>query len=74
VSQQQQELISALDRAKASFNNQQYKSGYLDLYDSSLITHSFPPNVPGNFEGLKTIYNVLWAAFPDSHLEFDDKS
>jgi predicted ester cyclase len=68
----QQELISAFDRAKSSFNSQQDRSGYLNLYDSSLIAHGFPPNLPGNFEGLKMFYNALWAAFPDSHLEFDD--
>lgn len=71
MSQQQQELISALDRAKASFNSQHERSGYLDVYDSSLITHGFPPNLPANFEGLKMFYNALWAAFPDSHLEWN---
>lgn len=68
----QQEIISAFDRAKLSFNSQQDKSGYLNLYDSSLIAHGFPPNLPGNFEGVKMFYNAVWAAFPDSHLEFDD--
>jgi predicted ester cyclase len=68
----QQELISAVDRAKASFNSQQDRSGYLNLYDSSVIALGFPPNLPGNFEGLKMFYNALWAAFPDSHLKFDD--
>ena len=67
----QQELISVFDDAKASFNSQGDRSGYLNLYDSSVITHGFPPNLPGNFEGLKIFYNALWAAFPDSHLEFD---
>jgi predicted ester cyclase len=67
-----QELISVFDNAKASFNSQQDRSGYLNLYDSSLIAHGFPPNLPGNFEGLKMYYIALWAAFPDSHLEFDD--
>ena len=66
------ELIAVFDRAKASFNNQGDRSGYFDLYDSSLIAHGFPPDLPGNFEGVKIFYNALWAAFPDSHLEFDD--
>jgi predicted ester cyclase len=68
----QQELISVFDDAKASFNSQGDRSGYLNVYDSSVIAHGFPPNLPGNFEGLKMFYNALWAAFPDSHLEFDD--
>jgi hypothetical protein len=68
----QEELITAFDRAKASFNSQQDRSGYLNLYDSSFIAHGFPPNLPGNFEGLKMFYNALLAAFPDSHLEFHD--
>jgi predicted ester cyclase len=67
-----QELISAFDRAKASFNNQADRSGYFDIYDPSLIAHGFPPNLPGNFEGIKMFYNALWGAFPDSHLEFED--
>ena len=43
----QQELISVFDDAKASFNSQGDRSGYLNLYDSSVITHGFPPNLPG---------------------------
>ena len=60
----QQELISVFDDAKASFNSQGDRSGYLNLYDSSVITHGFPPNLPGNFEGLKIFYNALWEPFP----------
>jgi hypothetical protein len=60
----QQELISVFNDAKASFNSQGDRSGYLNIYDSSLIAHGFPSNLPGNFEGLKMYYNALWAAFP----------
>jgi predicted ester cyclase len=67
-----QEIVSAFDHAKASFNNQDDRSGDFDLYDSSLIARGFPPNLPSSFEGLKMFYNALWSAFPDSHLEFDD--
>jgi hypothetical protein len=52
MSQQQREVVSAFDRAKASFNSPQ-SSGYFDLYDSDLILHGFPPKLPANFEGLK---------------------
>lgn len=72
MSEKQEVLISALDRAQASFNHQQDRTGYFDLYDSSLVTHGFPSNLPNNLEGLKTFYNSIWAAFPDSHLEFND--
>jgi hypothetical protein len=71
MSQQQRERVSAFDRAKASFNSPQ-RSGYFDLYDSDLILHGFPSNLPANFEGLRMFYNSMWTAFPDSNLEFDD--
>lgn len=72
MSQLQNEIASAFERTESAFNNQADRSAYFDLYDPELISHGFPPNVPANFEGLKTFYNSLWAAFPDGRVKFND--
>ena len=69
----QEDLKAAIRRAINAFNNLQDRSGYFNLYDSdSLQVHGFPPNLPSNFEGMKMFYDVLWRAFPDSHLVIND--
>jgi predicted ester cyclase len=56
-----------------TFNNQQIReSSYFDFYDDSLIIHGFPPNLPANKEGFKKFINLLWKAFPDIRIIFDD--
>lgn len=72
MSQQQKDLTSAFERIELAFNSQGDKSVYFDLYDRELTMHGFPPNVPANFEGLKSFYNSLWTAFPDSRVKFND--
>ena len=56
-----------------TFNNPQNReSSYFDFYDDSLIIHGFPPNFPTNKEGFKQFINLLWNAFPDIKIMFDD--
>ena len=56
-----------------TFNNpQKRESSYFDFYDDSLIIHGFPPNLPKNKEGFKQFINLLWKAFPDIRIIFDD--
>ena len=56
-----------------TFNNHQNReSSYFDFYDDSLIIHGFPPNLPTNKEGFKQFINLLWNAFPDIKIMFDD--
>jgi predicted ester cyclase len=56
-----------------TFNNpQKRESSYFDFYDDSLIIHGFPPNLPANKEGFKKFINLLWKAFPDIRIIFDD--
>jgi predicted ester cyclase len=37
-----------------------------------LIIHGFPPHLPTNKEGFKQFINLLWNAFPDIKIMFDD--
>jgi predicted ester cyclase len=56
-----------------TFNNpQKRESSYFDFYDDSLIIHGFPPHLPTNKEGFKQFINLLWNAFPDIKIMFDD--
>jgi predicted ester cyclase len=56
-----------------TFNNPKNReSSYFDFYDDSLIIHGFPPNLPTNKVGFKQFINLLWNAFPDIKIMFDD--
>lgn len=56
-----------------TFNNPQIReSSYFDFYDNSLKIHGFPPNLPANKEGFKQFIYLLWKAFPDIRIIFDD--
>ncbi len=56
-----------------TFNNPQNReSSYFDFYDNSLIIHGFPPNLPTNKEGFKQFIYLLWKAFPDIRIIFED--
>src|SRR6187200_2910605 len=56
-----------------TFNNPNVReSSYFDFYDDSLIIHGFPPNLPSNKEGFKQFIYMLWSAFPDIRIIFDD--
>jgi predicted ester cyclase len=51
---------------------QNRESSYFNFYDDSLIIHGFPPNLPANMEGFKQFIYLLWKAFPDIKITFDD--
>lgn len=56
-----------------TFNNPQNReSSYFDFYDDSLMIHGFPPNLPTNKEGFKQFIYLLWKAFPDIKIMFED--
>lgn len=56
-----------------TFNNPQNRdSSYFDFYDDSLMIPGFPPNLPANKEGFKQFIYLLWKAFPDIIITFDD--
>jgi predicted ester cyclase len=53
-------------------NPQNRESSYFDFYDDSLIIHGSPPNLPANKEGFKQFIYLLWKAFPEIKITFDD--
>jgi predicted ester cyclase len=56
-----------------TFNNPQNReSSYFDFYDNSFTIHGFPPNLPTNKEGFKQLIYLLWNAFPDIRIIFED--
>ena len=66
-------LREVVRRLEDTFNNPQNReSSYFDFYDDSLIIHGFPPNLPTNKEGFKQFIYLLWKAFPDIRIMFDD--
>ena len=66
-------LREVVHRLADTFNDpQNRKLSYFDFYDDSLIIHGFPPNLPTNKEGFKQFIYLLWKAFPDIRIMFDD--
>ena len=66
-------LREVVKKLAETFNNpQKRESSYFNFYDDSLIIHGFPPNLPANKEGFKKFIYLLWKAFPDIRIIFDD--
>ena len=66
-------LREVVQRLAETFNNPQNReSSYFDFYDDSLTIHGFPPNLPTNKEGFKQFIYLLWKAFPDITITFED--
>jgi predicted ester cyclase len=66
-------LREVVRRLATTFNDpQRRESSYFDFYDDSLTFHDFPPNQPANKEGFKQFIYLLWKAFPDITITFDD--
>jgi predicted ester cyclase len=56
-----------------TFNDPQIReASYFDFYDDSLTTHGFAPKLPTNKEGFKHFIYLLWKAFPDIRIIFED--
>ncbi len=58
-------------RAVDNWNNGNL-AAYLDLYDSKVVLHGFPPGLPPGGAGAKVFYDGLWAAFPQPRLIIHD--
>jgi predicted ester cyclase len=66
-------LREVVKRLGDTFNDPQIReSSYFDFYDDSVIIHGFSPNLPTNKEGLKQFIYLLWKAFPDIKITFED--
>lgn len=70
---EQTELREVVRHLADTFNNpQKRESSYFDFYDDSLVIHGFPANLPTNKEGFKQFIYLLWKAFPDITITFED--
>ena len=66
-------LREVVQRLAETFNNPQIReSSYFDFYDDSLTIHGFSPHLPTNKEGFKQFIYLLWNAFPDIIITFED--
>lgn len=45
---------------------------YLELYDTNVVFHGFPPDLPPGRAGAKIFYEGIWAAFPRPRLIIHD--
>lgn len=62
---------SALYAAVEAFNDPERRERYLELYSPDVVLYGYPRGLVG-FEGAKTFYSQLWAAFPDARLAVHD--
>ena len=68
-----EQLREVIRQLVDTFNDPQIReASYFDFYDESLTIHGFPPNLPTNKEGLKQFIHLLWKAFPDVRITFED--
>ena len=68
-----EELRQVVRNLADTFNDPKVReSSYFDFYDDSLVIHGFPPNLPTNKEGFKQFIYLLWKAFPDISIIFED--
>jgi predicted ester cyclase len=66
-------LREVVRRLENTFNDPKIReSSYFDFYDDSLMIHGFPPNLPTNKKGFKEFIYLLWNAFPDIRITFED--
>ncbi len=67
-----EENKAAVEQARLAFGDPGRREQYLELYAPEAVFYGYPPEVPPTFEGIKGFYGVLWDAFPDIVLVFDD--
>src|SRR6478672_2141255 len=66
-------LREIVQRLAHTFNDPENReSNYFDFYDDSLTIHGFPPNLPADKGGFKQFIYLLWKAFPDIRITFED--
>lgn len=68
------ELLNEVIRQLAeTFNNPETReASYFDFYDDALTIYGFPPNLPTDKDGFKQFIYLLWKAFPDIKITFED--
>jgi len=68
-----EQLRQVVKNLAETFNDPKVReSSYFDFYDDSLNIHGFPQNLPTNKEGFKQFIYLLWKAFPDIRIIFED--
>ena len=68
-----EQLRQVVQNLAETFNDPNIReSSYFDFYDETLNIHGFPPNLPTNKEGFKQFIYLLWKAFPDIRIIFED--
>ena len=68
-----EQLRQIVKNLAETFNDPKVReSSYFDFYDDSLNIHGFPPNLPTNKDGLMQFIYLLWKAFPDITIIFED--
>ena len=66
-------LREVVRRLADTFNDPQRRElSYFHFYDESLTFHDFPPNQTANKEGFKQFIYLLWKAFPDIIITFEE--
>ena len=66
-------LREVVQHLAETFNDPKIREqSYFDFYDDSLNIHGFPPNLPTNKDGLMQFIYLLWKAFPDIRIIFED--
>jgi predicted ester cyclase len=66
-------LGEVVQRLGDTFNDPQIRESlYFNFYHDSLIIHGSSPNLPANKEGFKQFIYLLWKAFPDIKITFED--
>ena len=66
-------LREVVQQLAETFNDPKIRElSYFDFYDDSLTIYGFPPNLPANKGGFKQFIYLLWKAFPDIRIIFED--
>ena len=66
-------LRQVVQNLAETFNDPKIReSSHFDFYDDSLNIHGFPANFSTNKEGFKQFIYLLWKAFPDIRIIFED--
>lgn len=66
-------LRETVKKLTETFNDPQRRETlYFDFYDESLRIYGFPPHLSDDKEGLKQFIYILWNAFPDITITFED--
>lgn len=45
---------------------------YLNLYAPDVVLHSVPPGFPPGVEGVRRMYQGMWASYPGSTIQIED--